>query len=63
MTTPTFASEKARLDAINQTLGTERLQRSPLARCIAPMLLALDWFGAPRRCLTSAPLGQIEAFA
>ena len=59
MTTPTFASEKARLDAINQTLGTERLQRSPLARCIAPMLLALDWFGAPRRLIKSLPATEV----
>ena len=50
-----YASESARLEAINRALGEHRLARSPLARCIAPLMIALDWFGAPRGLLDSLP--------
>ena len=54
----TYASEADRISEINATLGAERLSVSPLARCIAPMMVALDWFGAPRRLLSSLPPAQ-----
>ncbi len=50
-----FASESARIQAINSAIGAARLEKSPLARCIAPMMIALDWFGAPRNLLLSLP--------
>lgn len=50
-----YASETARLAAINGALGEQRLAGSPLARCIAPLMVALDWFGAPRGLLDSLP--------
>ncbi|EKP0307479.1 ATP-binding cassette domain-containing protein [Aeromonas veronii] len=40
---------------INATLGATRLQASPLARCLAPLLVSLDWFGAPRTLLVDLP--------
>ncbi|MGN5139249.1 ATP-binding cassette domain-containing protein [Aeromonas sp. 164P] len=49
-----YASEAARLDDIRQVLGQSRLEQ-PLARCIAPLLVALDWFGAPQGLLESLP--------
>ena len=49
----TYASEPARIEAINTALGAQRLQESAYARCIAPLLIALDWFGAPRSLLNS----------
>ena len=51
----TYASEDARLAKINATLGAVRLDVSPLARIIAPMMVALDWFGAPRTLLANLP--------
>jgi ABC-type bacteriocin/lantibiotic exporter with double-glycine peptidase domain len=45
---PIFADEAARIAAIERVLGTRRLAASPLARCLGPLLVALDWFGAPR---------------
>lgn len=51
----TYASEADRIRNINATLGEQRLTSSSLARCIAPMMVALDWFGAPRRLLSSLP--------
>ncbi|WP_432698373.1 peptidase domain-containing ABC transporter [Marinobacterium sp. YM272] len=50
-----YASESDRLEAINKALGTQRLENSVLARCIAPLMVALDWFGAPRSLLISLP--------
>ncbi|MDZ7888725.1 MAG: ATP-binding cassette domain-containing protein [Pseudomonas sp.] len=49
-----YASEAARLDNIRQVLGQSRLEQ-PLARCIAPLLVALDWLGAPQGLLESLP--------
>ena len=54
----TFANESARLSAINAVIGEARLARSALARCVAPLLIALDWFGAPRRLLASLPVSD-----
>jgi ATP-binding cassette subfamily C protein LapB len=54
-TSQLFASETDRMDAINRIIGDTRRQASPLARCIAPMLIALDWFGAPRRLMSGLP--------
>jgi ATP-binding cassette subfamily C protein LapB len=50
-----YGSESIRIAKINATLGGKRLSASPIARCIAPMLVALDWFGAPRTLLTTLP--------
>lgn len=53
-----YASEAVRLDDIRQVLGSQRLAQ-PMARCIAPLLVALDWFGAPQSLLESLPqVGQ-----
>lgn len=57
-----FSSETARLTAINSILGDGRLARSSLARCVAPLMVALDWFGAPRHLLASLP-AQDEDFS
>lgn len=56
----TWSSEAARIAAINAALGERRLAGSALARCIAPLLVALDWFGAPRSLLADLP-GEDEA--
>ncbi|WP_226019548.1 peptidase domain-containing ABC transporter [Novosphingobium sp. FKTRR1] len=46
--TADIISETARIDAINATIGPACLAGSPLARCLAPLLVALDWSGAAR---------------
>jgi ABC-type bacteriocin/lantibiotic exporter with double-glycine peptidase domain len=56
MNAPTLARdawshENARLAVINAALGADRLAASPLLRCVAPLLVALHWFGAPRNLL------------
>lgn len=48
-------SEASRLQGINAVIGEEVLTRSPLARCLAPILIALDWFGAPRSLAVDLP--------
>ena len=53
-----FTSEAERIAAVNRILGARRLAASPLARCLGPLLLALDWFGAPRTLV--ANLGDDE---
>jgi ABC-type bacteriocin/lantibiotic exporter with double-glycine peptidase domain len=57
MTTPdaTYMSEIARIGAIESAIGQQRLAASALARCIGPLMIALDWFGAPRGLLSSLP--------
>ena len=50
-----YASEAGRMAAINGILGERRLAASPIARCLAPMLIALDWFGSPRSLLLGLP--------
>jgi ATP-binding cassette subfamily C protein LapB len=50
-----FASESSRIAAINAIIGETRLAGSPLARCIAPLLVALNWLGSPRRLLAGLP--------
>ena len=54
-TNQNFASESSRLAAINKIIGTKRLSQSPLAQVIAPLLVALDWFGAPNQLLACMP--------
>lgn len=49
-----YASEAARLAGLRGVLGKQRLAH-PLARCISPLLVALDWFGAPQSILQSLP--------
>lgn len=49
-----YASEAARLAGLRGVLGEQRLAH-PLARCISPLLVALDWFGAPQSILQSLP--------
>ncbi len=49
-----YASEAARLADLRGVLGEQRLAH-PLARCISPLLVALDWFGAPQSILQSLP--------
>ena len=49
-----YASEAARLADLREVLGEERLAQ-PLGRCIAPLLVALDWFGAAQNLLPSLP--------
>ncbi|MCR9222397.1 MAG: ATP-binding cassette domain-containing protein [Alphaproteobacteria bacterium] len=51
----TIASEPERIEAINRIVGPERLSASAWARRLAPMLVALDWFGSPRRLLAGLP--------
>ena len=48
-----FTSEARRIAGVNQILGERRLAASPLARCLGPLLVALDWFGAPRTLVAS----------
>ena len=50
-----YVDEFARIGAIEAALGQQRLSTSPLARCIGPLMVALDWFGAPRSLLSSLP--------
>lgn len=50
-----YASEAARIEAINQLIGARRLESSALARCIAPLLVACDWMGSPRSLLDRLP--------
>ncbi|MBB6342595.1 ABC-type bacteriocin/lantibiotic exporter with double-glycine peptidase domain [Pseudomonas fluvialis] len=52
---PLYAREEARMGLINAALGSRRLQASPLARCLAPLLVSLDWLGAPRTLLADLP--------
>lgn len=49
-----YASEAARMAGLRGVLGEQRLAH-PLARCISPLLVALDWFGAPQSILQSLP--------
>jgi ATP-binding cassette, subfamily C, bacterial LapB len=56
MNTPSLAldawsSENARLAVINAVLGEDRLAANPLLRCLAPLLIAVNWFGSPRNLL------------
>lgn len=50
-----YWDEAARVERMAMVVGKERLQRSMLARAIAPMLIALDWFGAPRSLAALLP--------
>ncbi|MDK9716594.1 MAG: ATP-binding cassette domain-containing protein [Trichlorobacter sp.] len=50
-----FTREESRIAAINQVIGYKRLAASALARSLAPLLVALDWFGAPRAVLEHLP--------
>ncbi|MEL4177188.1 ATP-binding cassette domain-containing protein [Roseateles sp. PN1] len=50
-----IGSEQERIAAINAVLGTARLSQSPLAPCVAPLLVTLNWMGAPRRLLSGLP--------
>ncbi|MBU3071101.1 ATP-binding cassette domain-containing protein [Aestuariicella sp. G3-2] len=43
-----YLSEEERLSGIRLVLGEQRLNSSPLARVLAPLLVSLDWFGSPR---------------
>jgi ATP-binding cassette, subfamily C, bacterial LapB len=52
---PLYAREEERMRLINAALGAQRLQASPLARCLAPLLVSLDWFGAPRTLQADLP--------
>ncbi len=50
-----FTREESRIAAINRIIGTRRLAESALASSIAPLLVALDWFGAPQSLLEHLP--------
>ncbi|GLK91045.1 ATP-binding cassette domain-containing protein [Pseudomonas turukhanskensis] len=50
-----YWSEEQRMQRISALLGEERLRQSELARCVAPLLIALDWYGAPRTLIPSLP--------
>ncbi|TDF83794.1 ATP-binding cassette domain-containing protein [Pseudomonas sp. H9] len=56
-----YWSEDARMQRIADSLGNARLQASPLARSLPTLLVALDWFGAPRLLAPSLP-PEGEAF-
>jgi ABC-type bacteriocin/lantibiotic exporter with double-glycine peptidase domain len=51
-----YLDESERMRRIAEILGPERMQSSPVARCVPAMLVALDWFGAPRTLAHSLPL-------
>lgn len=60
-----FVSEQQRIALINRVLGEQRLAASPLARILAPLLVAHGWFGAARTLLhdlpaSDQPLGVAE---
>lgn len=48
-------NESGRLNELRRVIGAERLASSAFARCIAPLLVALDWFGAARVLLERLP--------
>lgn len=50
-----YWSEDARMHRIATSLGSTRLQASALARSLPALLVALDWFGAPRLLAPSLP--------
>ncbi|HDZ8836877.1 TPA: hypothetical protein RUW99_000481 [Aeromonas veronii] len=50
-----FTNEKQRIALINRVLGEQRLAASPLAGILAPLLVALGWFGAARTLLHDLP--------
>ena len=50
-----FADETVRIELIRNVLGQHRCDNSPLARIIGPLMVALDWFGAPRSLMHSLP--------
>lgn len=54
-----YASEAARLEDLRKVLGDQRLIQ-PVARCVAPLLVALDWIGAPQSILQSLPRSEEE---
>ena len=56
--TAKFTGEAERIAAVNRIVGARRLAASPLARCLGPLLVALDWLGAPRTLV--ANLGDDE---
>lgn len=47
--------EAARLEAYRGVIGEWQLQNSAFARCLSPLLVALDWFGAPRTLVPGLP--------
>lgn len=52
-----YSSEADRLADLRAVLGVRGLTQ-PLARCIPPLLIALDWLGAPKMILDSLPAGD-----
>jgi ATP-binding cassette, subfamily C, bacterial LapB len=50
-----YADENERMRRIAEVLGARRMEASPLARCVPAMLVALDWFGAPRALVANLP--------
>lgn len=50
-----WSSETSRIAAINAAIGENRLAKGGLYPCIAPLLIALDWFGSPRAFVTCLP--------
>ena len=51
-----YIDENERMRRIAEVIGSERMATSAMARCIPAMLVALDWFGAPRTLAHSLPL-------
>lgn len=49
-------AESGRIHAIHDAVGRELLNRSALARCLAPLLVALNWSGAPRQLRAEMPV-------
>lgn len=54
-TKKTDLNEASRLQGIREVIGAQTLAKSHLARCLAPALVALDWFGAPRNLVADIP--------
>lgn len=55
-----YRSETARMARIAEVIGAARPDASPIARCIPPLLIALDWFGAPRTLVGSLPGDSVD---
>ncbi|QLI82679.1 ATP-binding cassette domain-containing protein [Chitinibacter fontanus] len=53
--TSSITNNVERITGINQVIGEERMACSALARCTAPLLIRLNWFGAPRSLLAFLP--------
>lgn len=53
--TGSILGDADRIASINQVLGEKRLANSALARCLAKVLIEIEWYGAPRSLLAFLP--------